>query len=341
MTDLVLDGVTRRYGARAAVEEVALTLRPGRITALLGASGSGKSTLMRLIAGLEPVDAGTIRLGDRLLSSPHEHAPPETRGVGLVFQDYALFPHLNVLENVAFGLTGLRREAREAKALALLQQVGLADRARNWPHDLSGGEQQRVALMRALATEPKVLLLDEPFSGLDRHLKSAVRDFLFPALRASGAAVAMVTHDAEEALLLADDLVLLDHGRVLQQGAPVDCYRAPRSPQAARLLGETVVLPGRVDRGVARTAFGDLSAVAFADGPVEVVLRPESVRWDPAGVPARVVGVRFAGQGFDHHLKRDGQTVTLRAPQALAEVGETVSVSLDPEAICLFRPQPD
>ncbi|MGV3578224.1 ABC transporter ATP-binding protein [Brevundimonas sp.] len=337
MTALVLEGVTRRYGAKAAVEEVGLTLRPGRITALLGPSGSGKTTLMRLIAGLEAIDAGTIRLGEEILSSPGLHTPPEARGVGLVFQDYALFPHLSVLDNVAFGLGGMPRKAREARALALLGQVGLADRARNWPHDLSGGEQQRVALMRAMAREPKVLLLDEPFSGLDSHLKGAVRDFLFPALKVSGAAVAIVTHDVDEALLLADDLVLLHQGRVLQSGAPVDCYREPVSPKAARLLGDATVLEGWVKDGLATTAFGALPVAAQADGEVQIVLRPESVRLDPAGVPAKVVGVRFAGQGFDYRLEREGRTLSLRAEEGRAEVGDIVSVSLDPAAARLFR----
>ncbi|MFC5346204.1 ABC transporter ATP-binding protein [Brevundimonas staleyi] len=336
MTDLVLEGVTRRYGAKAAVEGVGFTLRPGRITALLGPSGSGKTTLMRLIAGLEAVGAGTIRLGDEILSSADLHTPPETRGVGLVFQDYALFPHLSVLDNVAFGLGGMARKARDAKALALLDQVGLADRARNWPHDLSGGEQQRVALMRAMAREPKVLLLDEPFSGLDRHLKGAVRDFLFPALRVSGAAVAIVTHDVDEALLLADDLVLLHQGRVLQSGTPVDCYREPVSPEAARLLGEVTVLSGRVEEGVATTAFGILPATDQVDGEVEIVVRPESVRLDRAGVLAKVVGVRFAGQGFDYRLEREGRTLSLRAEEGRADVGDTVTVSLDPAAVRLF-----
>lgn len=336
MTDLILEGVTRRYGAKTAVEDVSLTLRPGRITALLGPSGSGKSTLMRLIAGLEPLDAGTIRLGAEVLSGPGSMAPPERRGVGLVFQDYALFPHLSVLDNVAFGLSGLSGRQKTERAAALLEQVGLADRAGSWPHDLSGGEQQRVALMRALAREPRVLLLDEPFSGLDRHLKTAVRDFLFPALRASGAAVAIVTHDVEEALLLADDLVLLSQGRVLQAGAPADCYRRPASPDAARLLGEVIVIAGRVRDGLASTAFGDVPAEGRADGDVEIILRPESIRLDDQGVAAQVVGIRFAGAGFDYQLERDGQRLVLRAREGLAEPGETLSVSLDPEAVCVF-----
>ena len=336
MTDLILEGVTRRYGANTAVEDVSLTLRPGRITALLGPSGSGKTTLMRLIAGLERLDAGTIRLGDDLLSAPDRQVPAEQRGVGLVFQDYALFPHMTVLDNVGFGLTHLRRPDREARSRALLEQVGLSDRAGAWPHALSGGEQQRVALIRALAREPRVLLLDEPFSGLDRSLRTGVRDFLFPALRASGAAVAVVTHDVDEALLLADDLVLMSRGRVVQSGSPADCYRRPASPQAARLLGDVTVLEGVARGGEVVMAFGGLPAPEMADGPVQVVLRPEGVRHAADGLPARITHLRFAGGAVDYHLERESQSVVLRAAEGLGTVGDDLRIALDPSAAHVF-----
>lgn len=336
MSDLILDGLSRRYGPKIAVEDVSLTLRPGRITALLGPSGSGKSTLLRLIAGLERPDAGEIRLGDAVLSSASSHVAPEGRDVGLVFQDYALFPHLTVLANVAFGLGHVPRRRREARALELLEQVGLGDRARSWPHALSGGEQQRVALMRAMAREPRVLLLDEPFSGLDRHMRTSVRDFLFPALKASGAAVAVVTHDAEEALLLADDLALLSQGRLLQAGTPADCYRRPVSPEAARLLGEAATLHAEVSNGRARTAFGDLQT-QLADGPAVVVVRPESLRLDPQGVPAQVTDLRFSGAGSDYRLAVGDQALTLRAAEGLADTGGVLSVSLDPATARTYR----
>lgn len=337
MSDLILDGVTRRYGAKIAVENVSLTLRPGRITALLGPSGSGKSTLLRLITGLERPHAGVIRLGEAVLSGAGTHVPPEKRDIGLVFQDYALFPHLTVLANVAFGLGHVPRRRREARALELLDRVGLGDRARSWPHALSGGEQQRVALMRALAREPRVLLLDEPFSGLDRHMRTSVRDFLFPALKASGAAVAVVTHDAEEALLLADDLALLSQGCMLQAGSPADCYRRPVSPEAARLLGEAATVRAEVTSGRARTAFGDLPAPDLADGPAMAVVRPESLRLDPRGVRAQVADVRFSGAGSDYRLTVGQETLTLRAPEGLAEPGASLSVSLDPAVTRLYR----
>lgn len=338
MTDLVLNRVGRRYGAKIAVEGVSLTLMPGRITVLLGPSGSGKSTLMRLIAGLERPDMGEIRLGDAVLSTPKAHVPPEQRDVGLVFQDYALFPHMRVLDNVAFGLAKAPRREREARSRALLEQVGLADRSAAWPHTLSGGEQQRVALVRALAREPRVLLLDEPFSGLDRHLRAEVRDFLFSTLKASGAAVAVVTHDVEEALLLADDLVLLAEGRVLQSGTPADCYRHPASLQAARLLGDVNVLHGTVRDERASTVFGSLAAPAHQDGSVQVLLRPESLRPDPSGVAARVAQIRFAGGVTEYRLEREGQQGMMRATQGLAELGGEVRVCLDPATTRIISP---
>jgi len=237
-TVLTVEGVSRAYGQRRAVIEASLTLEAGKITCLLGPSGSGKSTLLRLIAGLEPVDAGVIRAGDEVLSRPGHTTAPERRGTGLVFQDYALFPHLTVLDNVRFGLTALPRGEQRARAMAALDRVGLADRARDWPHALSGGEQQRVALARSLVREPAAILLDEPFSGLDAHLKAGVRDELTAALRAAGAAVLIVTHDPGEAMMMADRLVLMDGGRVIQSGEPADCHDRPASVAAARLLGE-------------------------------------------------------------------------------------------------------
>jgi iron(III) transport system ATP-binding protein len=336
MSELRLQGVTRRYGAKTAVTDVSLVLRPGRITALLGPSGSGKTTLMRLIAGLEAPDEGEVRLGDEVLSGAGAHVPPEKRGVGLVFQDYALFPHMTVLDNVGFGLSGQPRSAREARSRTLLEQVGLADRAGAWPHALSGGEQQRVALVRALAREPEVLLLDEPFSGLDRHLRTGVRDFLFPALRASGAAVAVVTHDVDEALLLADDLVLLANGRVVQTGTPSDCYRHPVSLQAARLLGDITVLDGEARGGEVITAFGRIPAPEQADGKVQVALRPEGLRPDADGLPTRITMIRFAGGAMDYYLERDRQHVVVRASEGLGAVGGDLRISLDPAAAHVF-----
>ena len=326
---LTVRGATRRYGARTAVKAADLDLTPGRITALLGPSGCGKSTLLRMIAGLEPMDAGAIHLGDRLLSEPGRIVAPQDRGVGLLFQDYALFPHLSVLDNVTFGLRHLNRARRREIALAELERVHLADRASAWPHQLSGGEQQRVALARALARQPGVILLDEPFSGLDRHLRGEVRDHLLTVLKEQGAAVLVVTHDAEDALMMADDLALMDGGRILQRGAPRDCYATPVSAVAAGLLGEAQVLDAVVTGGVAESAFGSIPALGRADGAVGVMVRPEHLVLDPAGASAEVADVRFLGSAHEIVLARGTVTARMRVGGPPPSVGTTIGVRLD------------
>jgi iron(III) transport system ATP-binding protein len=327
MTVLTARGVSRRYGDTLAVNGVDLALGAGRLTCLLGPSGCGKSTLLRLLAGLEPLDAGQIIAGDQVLSGPGAHRPPEQRDVGFVFQDYALFPHLRVLDNVAFGLRRLPRAERRARALAELERVRLAHRADAWPSALSGGEQQRIALARALARDPAVILLDEPFSGLDGALKAEVRESALAALRAAGAAVVIVTHDAEEALMMADDLALMQGGRILQTGDPRDCYLRPVSLAAARLLGEANALP--LADG-SQTPFGPVAA----GGSGEVLMaRPEALRLDPAGAPAQVLAVRYAGADLRVVLIAGGTEAVARLPAGAGLApGQTVTVSLDAEA---------
>ena len=337
MSDIRALGVSKRYGDRLAVDAADLTLTPGRITCLLGPSGCGKSTLLRLIAGLEPVDGGNVSAGETVLSSPGVHVATERRGVGLVFQDYALFPHLRVLDNVAFGLKHLARSERRARALAMLEHVKLAGRSDAWPHALSGGEQQRVALARALAREPQAVLLDEPFSGLDAHLKGEVRQALLAALRAAGAAVLIVTHDAEEALLMADDLALMSEGRILQAGAPDDCYLKPVSMTAARLLGPVNVVAARVVGGRAETAFGLIDAAGLPDGAAQAMIRPEGLQLDPKGVAADVTEVRFGGGFHEVTLAAGGQTAKMVVRAGAPKPGERVTVSIDPARAAVFE----
>lgn len=336
MSEIRVEGVSKRYGARLAVVAADLTLTPGRITCLLGPSGCGKSTLLRLIAGLETADGGTIRAGERVLSGPGGQVPPEKRSIGLVFQDYALFPHLRAGENVAFGLKALPRAERKARALAGLERVKLAARADAWPHELSGGEQQRVALARALAREPEAILLDEPFSGLDAHLKGEVRETLLAALRAAGAAVLIVTHDAEEALLMADDLALMSEGRILQTGTPEACYLKPVSMTAARLLGPVNAVAARVVGGRAETAFGVLDAPGLADGAATAMIRPEGLRMDAKGVAADVTEVRFGGAFHEVSLAAGGQTARMVSRGDPPKPGEPVTVSVDPSRAAVF-----
>ncbi|HSJ99557.1 MAG TPA: ABC transporter ATP-binding protein, partial [Myxococcota bacterium] len=215
--------VTKRYGATVAVDGATLELNPGRITCLLGPSGCGKSTLLRVIAGLEHADEGEIEAGGRLLLGPRTNVPPEERRIGFVFQDFALFPHLTALDNVMFGLKGEPATEARARASELLERFRLSARASAWPHSVSGGEQQRVAIARALAPRPTALLLDEPFSGLDGDLRSQVIESVLAGLRDTEAAVLVVTHDPEEAMLLGDHIVLMSEGRIVQSGTPEDC----------------------------------------------------------------------------------------------------------------------
>lgn len=331
---ITLSNASRIYGQRVAVNDASLSLHAGRITALLGPSGSGKSTILRMIAGLEPLDGGTLHAGTDLLADTKGSVPPEQRDIGLVFQDYALFPHLSVADNVAFGLKGSKKE-RRAKAVEWLAEVKLADRADNWPHMLSGGEQQRVALVRALAREPKAILLDEPFSGLDRHLKSEVRQSLIDTLRASGTAVLIVTHDAEEALMMADDLVLMDKGRILQSGSPQNCYTAPVSVAAARLLGEAEILKATVHNGIATTAFGSLPC-NLPDGEARLMARPETIHVSPSCDGQRVVSVAFGGSFTELTLKSGDETLHIRSHASALKAGNLASVRFDPDTTRVY-----
>ena len=331
-TALTLDDVRKLYGTKAAVDGVSLTLKAGKITCLLGPSGCGKSTLLRLIAGLEPLDGGTVST-DHILSGPGYHLPPEQRDIGFVFQDYALFPHISVEDNVAFGLKRLDPVERQKRALLQLHRVQLADRAKAFPQALSGGEQQRIALARALAREPALVLLDEPFSGLDAHLKAGVRDATLEALRDAGTAALIVTHDAEEALLMADHLALMDQGQILQTGTPKDCYRRPVSLSAARLLGPVNPIAVIVKDNKADTGLGRLDATGLADGPAIAIVRPEALTLTTDGTPALVLANRFAGAESWIKLRIGGLDLEARIPTGRSPVvGSQVFVCLDHSA---------
>ncbi|XBQ16044.1 MAG: ABC transporter ATP-binding protein [Oceanicaulis sp.] len=332
---LAVDGAVVRFApGRPAVDGVDLTLKCGRVTALLGPSGSGKSTLLRAISGLEKLDGGAIAFAGRAWSGEGVHVAPEERRCGVVFQDYALFPHLTALGNVAFGLKGARKD-RHADALARLEAVELGHRAKAYPHELSGGEQQRVALARALATKPDVMLLDEPFSGLDRRLRGSLRETTAQALRDSEAATLIVTHDAEEALALADHVALMSEGRIIQNGRPDRLYLKPSSLAAARLLGEVEVFETRVSGGRAETPLGRLDADGAADGPALVLLRPEGVTLGNADAEGALATVteRRAAAGYARVFCRleTGRVIEARASLAQSwRTGDAARLSLDP-----------
>lgn len=301
---LGFDRVTQRFGDVTALSEVSLSIEPGEVVALLGQSGCGKTTLLRLAAGVERPSSGRVLLEGSDVSSPQGFVEPEQRGVGLVFQDYALFPHLSVRENVRFGLRGYDETSAEATALRAIARVGLADLSEAYPHMLSGGEQQRVALARAIAPRPGVLLMDEPFSNLDRRLRDVVRDETAALLKETGATSIIVTHDPEDAMRMADRIVLMRAGRIVQIGTGEQLYRQPNSLFAARFFCDFTEIEGRVLRGAVDTPVGRFPAGELGEGAQAVVcIRPQAIRLMPEGfcLPGRVVTRRFLGE-VDHVL---------------------------------------
>ena len=276
MTELVVEGVARSFGAMPVLEDVALRVPSGAFAAVLGASGSGKTTLLRLLAGFDRPDRGRIALGADEVVGHGRFEPPHRRGVGYVPQDSLLFPHLTVAQNVAFGLT--RRRRRAARVQELLDLVGLGDLGGRRPHELSGGQQQRAAVARALAPEPRIVLLDEPFAALDATLRDEVRRDVKDVLAASGATVVLVTHDQEEALSLADSVAVLHAGRIVQQAAPSVVYGTPATLEVARFVGDANVIPGRLSGRSAVTAFGSMQTTDPEDErPVLLLVRPEQI----------------------------------------------------------------
>jgi iron(III) transport system ATP-binding protein len=327
MSVVTLSHVRRAYDGAWALDNVSLTAPEAKVLALLGPSGSGKSTILRLIAGLEPLDGGEIRIGEELVSAPGHTRAPEARRVGMVFQDYSLFPHLSAAANVAFGLDRLGRAEREALALKWLDRVGLKHRAGAFPHELSGGEQQRVALARALAPQPRAVLLDEPFSGLDPVQRAELRDATLATLAETRTTTLFVTHDAEDALQVADKLAILKAGRLLQEAPPREAYDRPASLDAAAALGPINVYEGRVENGAVATPFGAVHAHGLAAGAAaRAAVRAEALKLQ-AGSGARVVDVRPHGA---HDLVRiEAESVIWRAlVPARTPLGETVAVEI-------------
>ncbi|MCR9114284.1 MAG: ABC transporter ATP-binding protein [Rhodobacteraceae bacterium] len=283
------------------VDHVSLEVQPGQVTCLLGPSGCGKSTTLRMIAGVEMQDEGEIWVDGKLVCDTVFRVPPERRHIGLMFQDFALFPHLRVGENVAFGLSG-DKAAKAARVEELLDRVGLSGYTQNFPHELSGGEQQRVALARALAPRPRIMLMDEPFSGLDNRLRDGIRDETLEILREEDTAVLLVTHEPEEAMRMADDIALMRHGRIVQQGAPYNIYNAPADRDAVAFFSDVNVIRGTVQGALTQTPFGQFLAPGVPDGrDVEIVIRPQHVKidFDRAGKgPAPTISDGTAARGL-------------------------------------------
>ena len=294
-----VEGVAKAFAGARAVAGASLSVARGEVVSLLGPSGSGKTTLLRVIAGFERADEGSVRIGGKVVADDRTWVEPEDRHIGMVFQQGALFPHLTISGNVGFGATS---GGRVDEAIEL---VGLAHRAKAYPHELSGGERQRVALARALAAEPEVVLLDEPFAALDAGLRETLRDEVAEILRVAGVSALLVTHDQAEALSLADRVVVIREGRVAQAGTPEEVYERPTSRWVAEFLGETDVVPGTAGDGMAECALGRFPVSPELNGPVDILLRPESVSITHRGgdSDARVVARSFYGHDQLVHLE--------------------------------------
>jgi iron(III) transport system ATP-binding protein len=357
---LRIDQVTKRYGRVTAMNNVSLEIATGEFLALVGPSGCGKTTLLRLLAGFLTPDAGHILRGDTVLSGPGHAVPPEARGMGMVFQSYALWPHMTVYKNIAFGLE-IRRVGRAAARVRVgkvLDQVRLAGLETRYPTELSGGQQQRVALARSLVVEPAILLLDEPLSNLDARLREEMRWELKRLQRATGITFVYVTHDQAEAMALADRIAVLHQGAVLQCGSPREVYSRPASRTVADFMGLINVLPSRVLRAAGADSLVVVGgtnrvAVSLPAGVVEgqvvqLAVRPESLRVNPdaaglpdgaAGVlPGTVAQVTFLGNLTDYQLElADGTRIRWQAGSGDAiAVGQGVSVWLDRDSTSVF-----
>lgn len=300
MSLLCLHGLTKRYSPRdlPALDALTLKAESGEIIAFLGPSGSGKTTALRLIAGFETPDAGMIEIGTKIMVNHKTFVPPEVRGVGMVFQEYALFPHLTVAGNLAFGLRNLDARTRAQRVAGMLETVGLTPFAGRYPHELSGGQQQRVALARALAPRPSILLLDEPFSNLDADLMAQMHNEVYTILRELGTTALFVTHDQEEAFMIADRVGILNQGRLEQLGRPEEIYHRPATRFVARFVGKADFLPGRVTAEGIETEIGTLpNTPGFpASSRVEVMIRPDHIDLipDPLG-NAMLLSRQFRG----------------------------------------------
>jgi len=339
---LTLEDVERRYGETHALRGVSLDVAPGEIVCLLGPSGCGKTTLLRVAAGIEKPSAGRVLINDREMAGPNRFVPPEERGVGLMFQDFALFPHLSILENVAFGLKALPREEARREAFLLLSRVGLEGYADDYPHILSGGQQQRVALARAIVPRPAVMLMDEPFSGLDVQLRESMQEETLALLTETRATSVIVTHNPEEAMRLGDRIAVMRAGRLVQAGKAEELYARPEELFVARLFSEINEIPYRVHGGAIETPIGRLPAPGLAEGDTAILcLRERGIVLAPrgAGLAGRVRAVKFLGDVARLEIAVEGFEAPLRA-RALEshgfEKGAEVAVEIDPARVLIF-----
>lgn len=343
---LTLESISHAYDSTVSLRDVSIAIEAAETVCLLGPSGCGKTTLLRIIAGIDRPAGGRVLFDKREVAGPSHFVPPEKRGVGLMFQDFALFPHLSILDNVLFGLSGWPRQSALGEAMAALRRVGLEHLAGMYPHTLSGGEQQRVALARAIAPRPGALLMDEPFSGLDSRLRDEVRNETLAVLRETRATSVIVTHDPEEAMRVADRIVLLRAGRVIQIGTAEELYHRPVDLAAARFFSEVNEIPGRVDRGWVATPLGRFPAGGLATaGAAIACIRPQSIRLVRAGeaTAGRVVRRRFLGEVDLVEIAVAGldNPVFVRVRHSAPTIGQDVGVCIDPAEVLVFSDERD
>ncbi|ATE59718.1 ABC transporter ATP-binding protein [Thauera sinica] len=352
MSHLELIDIDLAFGSQEVVRHLSLRLEKGRIGCLLGPSGCGKTTVLRCIAGFEPLAAGEIRLDGTTVSGNRTHVPPERRRIGMVFQDYALFPHLTVAENIAFGLRGEEAAARRARVEELLGLVGLADQDGKYPHEMSGGQQQRVALARALAPRPSLLLLDEPFSNLDVELRERLSHEVRDIIKATHTTAILVTHDQHEAFAVADEIGIMHQGRIQQWDTPYNLYHRPANRFVADFIGQGVFLPGvvlnehqvEVELGTLRSAVPlECSIGCGTCGKgcrVDVLLRPDDIiHDDDSPLKAQVAHKAFRGADILYTLRLDsGAKVLSLVPSHHNHcIGESIGIRLDVDHVVAFR----
>jgi iron(III) transport system ATP-binding protein len=339
---LTFEAVERRYGDDYALRGFSLDIAPGEIVCLLGPSGCGKTTALRIAAGIEKPSAGRILINEREVAGPARFVPPEQRSVGLMFQDFALFPHLTILENVAFGLKALPREEARREAFHLLSRVGLERYAEDYPHILSGGQQQRVALARAIVPRPAVMLMDEPFSGLDVQLRESMQEETLALLRETRATSVIVTHHPEEAMRLGDRIAVMRRGKLVQAGKAEDLYHQPAALFVARLFSEINEIPYRVTRGMIATPIGVLAADGVAEGETAILCLRErgiEIGREGDGLAGRVLDVKFLGDAARLEIAAEGFELPLRVRLAEGHglgKGEEVRLSIDPTKVLMF-----
>jgi iron(III) transport system ATP-binding protein len=336
--------LSHRFDEHPVLRQINLEIATGEIVCVLGPSGSGKSTLLRLIAGLESVQQGNLMVDDVVLADAQNNPPPEQRSIGLVFQDHVLFPHQTVAENVAFGLNGIPSKQREHTVALQLANVGISTLADRYPHTLSGGQQQRVALARALATDPDVLLLDEPFASADAPLRKSLRDDARRRLKAANTTTLMVTHDPAEAMAMADRIAVLVDGELVQFGTPEELWQRPDHPFVAATIADLQPLKGRIEGTQCITAFGALPLrllalqTDLAEGSaVQIGVRPSSLAVSLGG-PCVVDDIRFLGDRYTLLVSADNQSLELSTGlKPTIKVGDAVNISFASAQVAMLQ----